>query len=234
MGRGRKQTAKDSSATEQDDDCSRESENGGYLEVKEGIKALQKLVSEGFDRIHADVDRLRYELKTEIKEVKTSLKDVEESLEATQGEVEELKEQSVKETSKRDEEIEALQSKIASLEKKLIEEAEQNISLEQYTRRENLRLNNIDETPHEDCKAKILGIIEQDFGIDISDMRFHAIHRTGKQYKDRIRPIIVRFVCREDRNKVWEKRYKIKESSDYENPYITEDYARASKRNVGY
>ncbi|KAK3754685.1 hypothetical protein QZH41_015385 [Actinostola sp. cb2023] len=195
MGRGRKQTAKDSSATEQDDDCSRESENGGYLEKLKRLKHRSRTLKRAWN--------------------------------LTQGEVEELKEQSVKETSKRDEEIEALQSKIASLEKKLIEEAEQNISLEQYTRRENLRFNNIDETPHEDCKAKILGIIEQDFGIDISDMRFHAIHRTGKQYKDRIRPIIVRFVCREDRNKVWEKRYKIKESSDYENPYITEDYARA-------
>ena len=43
----------------------------------------------------------------------------------------------------------------------------------------------------------------------------------------RTRPIIVRFVSREDRNLVWAKRGKIKKSTAYTDAYITEDFARA-------
>ena len=43
----------------------------------------------------------------------------------------------------------------------------------------------------------------------------------------RTRPIIVRFVSREDRNLVWEKRSKIKQSTVLSDAYITEDFARA-------
>ena len=43
----------------------------------------------------------------------------------------------------------------------------------------------------------------------------------------RTRPIIVRFVSREDRNLVWAKRGKIKQSTVHSDAYITEDFARA-------
>ena len=41
------------------------------------------------------------------------------------------------------------------------------------------------------------------------------------------RPIIARFVSREDRDTVWSKKGKMKQSSSYTDAYITEDYARA-------
>lgn len=40
-------------------------------------------------------------------------------------------------------------------------------------------------------------------------------------------PIIVRFVCREDRNLLWLNRSKIKQSAVHPDAYITEDFARA-------
>ena len=43
----------------------------------------------------------------------------------------------------------------------------------------------------------------------------------------RTRPIIVRFVSREDGNFVWAKPSKIKQSTVYSDAYITEDFARA-------
>ena len=58
-------------------------------------------------------------------------------------------------------------------------------------------------------------------------IRFHAVHRVGKKAEDRCRPIIARFVCREDRDRVWLERGKIKQSTTYPDAYITEDYARA-------
>ena len=45
--------------------------------------------------------------------------------------------------------------------------------------------------------------------------------------QERTRPIIVRFVSREDRNVVWAKRDKIKQSNAHTDAYITEDFARA-------
>ena len=53
------------------------------------------------------------------------------------------------------------------------------------------------------------------------------MHRVGKKVKDGCRPIIARFVFREDRDRVWLERGKVKQSSSYSDAYITEDYARA-------
>ena len=64
-------------------------------------------------------------------------------------------------------------------------------------------------------------------GVNTSQIRFHAVHRIGKKAEDRCRPIIARFVCREDRDRVWLERGKIKQSTTYPDAYITEDYARA-------
>ena len=51
--------------------------------------------------------------------------------------------------------------------------------------------------------------------------------RVGKKVHGRRRPIIVRFVFREDRDKVWAVRGKIKKSTIHADSYITQDYARA-------
>ena len=51
--------------------------------------------------------------------------------------------------------LEELNKTIADLEEKLKAAAKDNIKLEQYTRRENLRFNNIMEEEGEDCKFLI-------------------------------------------------------------------------------
>ena len=56
------------------------------------------------------------------------------------------------------------------------------------------------------------------------------MHRVGKRLEGRHRPIIVRFVSREDRELVWFKRGKIKQLHQFEEAYITEDYARAIQK----
>ena len=63
--------------------------------------------------------------------------------------------------------------------------------------------------------------------LDASSTKFHAVHRVGKKVQERRRPIIVRFVSREDRNAVWAKGDKIKQSDVHTDAYITEDFARA-------
>ena len=79
----------------------------------------------------------------------------------------------------------------------------------------------------EDCKAMIYDILQRDLKLDTSLIRFHAVHRVGKLMQGRTRPIIARFVSREDRKLVWGKRGKIKQSTVHHDAYITEDFARA-------
>ena len=100
-----------------------------------------------------------------------------------------------------------LNNKIADLEDRLKQEVENNIALEQYKRRENLRF---EEKEYKDYKAVVYNILE--LGVDNTKIRFHAVHRVGKKIHGRRRPIIARFVCREDRDKVWSVRGKLKES----------------------
>jgi len=79
----------------------------------------------------------------------------------------------------------------------------------------------------EDCKAMIYDILQRDLKLDTSSIRFCAVHRVGKLMQRRTRPIIMRFVSREDRNLVWAKLGKIKQSTVYSDAYITEDFAGA-------
>ena len=55
-----------------------------------------------------------------------------------------------------------------AVEVQLNAEIEKNIKLEQYTRRENLRFNNIREEEGEDCKSLIYNVIQRDMGINTS------------------------------------------------------------------
>ena len=59
--------------------------------LRYSIDCLRTIVSKGFAKIHADLDILRVEFKSEMERVKGSMKDIEQSWNFTQGEVEVLK-----------------------------------------------------------------------------------------------------------------------------------------------
>ena len=94
----------------------------------------------------------------------------------------------------------------AKLTPSLKETQENLIALENNTRRENLRFMNIPESKNENCTDIVYDIIENDLNIDPEEIRFHAVHRVGKPHTQddattpRPRPIIARFVVREDRD----------------------------------
>ena len=160
-------------------------------------------------------------------QIEREVKEITQGLNSTQGDVELLKEKTEKDLKETGAEMAALRSKIERLEQRLNTEIENNIKLEQYTRRENLRFNNIIETDEEDCKALVNDIINKDLGIDIGGIRFHAVHRVGRKLEGRCRPITARFVSREDRDEAWRNRGKLKHSVDHTDAYVTEDFARA-------
>ena len=109
------------------------------------------------------------------------------------------------------------------------------IALENYTRRENLRFMNIPECVGENCQDIIYDIMENDLKINTDEIRFHAVHRIGKPPGNdttptRPRPIIARFVVREDRDAVFSVKNRLKSSIKYKEAYITQDFARAIQK----
>ena len=98
-----------------------------------------------------------------------------------------------------------------------LKETQENlIALENYTRRGNLRFMNIPESKNENCTDIVYDIIENDLNIDPEEIRFHAVHRVGKPHTrddgktPRPRPIIARFVVREDRDTVFSVKNRLK------------------------
>ena len=160
--------------------------------------------------------------------MKSSIQKLENSIEFTQCEDDTLKEQVKEKSKKHATDMELLQQKVAELQLKLKEGLERHKNLEQYTRRENIRFNKIPESEDENCKAIIYDVISS-LGVKASEsrIRFHAVHRARRKAEGRCRPIIARFVCREDRDRVWLERGKVKHATTYTDADITEDYARA-------
>ena len=106
------------------------------------------------------------------------------------------------------------------------------IALENYSQRENLHFMNVPEQEGENCANIIYDIIENELNMDVENLQFHAIHRVGKQRssegtsKAYPRAIIARFLRREDRDMVLKVKGRLRNSSQYENVYITQDYAK--------
>ena len=113
-----------------------------------------------------------------------------------------------------------LEKKVETLRSRLVKQ-------EDYSRRENLRFYNIPEEPNEtneECFQKLRQVLTE-LGAP-SDVKFHAVHRTGKpnvgtrtpstsneeemQGPPRPRPILARFLSRMDCDLVW---FKVAEHS---------------------
>ena len=189
LGKKRPKQGSNSSVDEEDMAAS------NYKSLQNSIHSLNKVVTVGFANIHTDIDNLRFEFKTEIEGIKSTIKDIEKGLESMQEDVESVKEDvkkvaedflkstntlsgkivKLEQLSKSPEVTEALNAKIVKLETQLKQPEEENIRLEQYTRRENLRFNNISEIEDEDCKSVIQNIIQQ-MKIDSSTIPYHAVH----------------------------------------------------------
>ena len=196
-------------------------------DVKGSIDSLKKVMEDGFASLREEVTKLREDFKNETEAMKDQLKALEQSITFTQTDVDTLKEKTENNSKEIKTGLDDLNKKFEVLENRLKAETENNIKLEQYTRRENLRFSNITEIEKEDCKTSIRSIIQNEMDIDNSDIKFHAVHRVGVKQEGRCRPIIARFICRQDRDLIWQNRGKIKNSDNYPDAYITEDFARA-------
>ena len=204
--------------------------DGVLKQIVDSIKSLGDRLENKIERLQTDMDCFRHEIKENLDGLKATINSIEKSLEQAWEHIEdhaaELKtHKDVKDSQQK--EIDELKSELQKTTLLLNVEKENNIALENYTRRENLKFMNLPENRGEDCKGMIINLIRNDLKIDVTNVRFHAVHRVGKPAVGKTRPIIARFVCREDRDLVWSRKKDLKNSTTYQDAYITQDYAKA-------
>ncbi|CAH3165715.1 unnamed protein product [Porites lobata] len=173
-------------------------------------------------------------MKEEIDMLKSNIKGVEKSVDEIWATIEDMKEatKALKDSKPvQEDEMQELRALLTKTKGELKEERDKAIELEDYTRRENLKFDNIPESEEEGVnhspKQVILSILQKELQMDTARIRFHAVHRIGKRKENKHRPIIARFVCREDRDQVFARKKGIKESTRFKDAYITADYAKA-------
>ena len=106
--------------------------------------------------------------------------------------------------------------RIAQCEQDQANQDDELIRQEIYSRRWNMIFYKVPETRDEDCIGLVRKIITNDLKInheEVNQFQFCGVHRLGKQSRGRPRPIIARFTCRSDRDKVWKMRRNLKDSN---------------------
>ena len=175
------------------------------------------------DALTSRIDEVCNELKSDVKILKEHVADLDKSVEDAWVEIDEIK------SSTAANEVQALKDKLK-------EEKQRNIRLEQYTRRENLRLLNVPEREHEKTEEHFIEVLKE-MGVYNENFRFHDVHRvpcerhiirnSGGQ-RDQVSPrlIIARFVVGKERDLVWENRDKIKDTLRFKDLFFVPDLAK--------
>ena len=112
----------------------------------------------------------------------------------------------------------------------------QNDKLEQYTRRENVRINGVPEEVGESADSsekKALAVLRET-GAVVNDFDLAACHRVGGKPRSGPRGIIVRFVSRRKRTEVMKGKKNLKGKPDFLNIYINDDLTVLRAKLLGY
>lgn len=188
--------------------------------IMDTLASLGEKMENNFRLLRVEMESFKSDLKAEIQVLRSSVAELENAAATSSDKIDSL-EESNKTLSLA---LAVQEQAVDELRTQLKKEKEKVLHLEEYSRRENLIFRNIPESSGENCKEVIFDIIAKEMGIETSQMRCHAVHRMGKSTQGRPRPIIVRFVCREDKEKVFRNRNHLKESLYYPDAYITLDY----------
>lgn len=118
--------------------------------------------------------------------------------------------------SQKDDTITQLQDQISVLEQK-------NDDLEQYTRRNSLRISGMEETPEEDCYQLVLDLANTTLELDppLTLLDIDRTHRTGTPQPDSVRPILVKFATYRQRQRCMYQRSLLRRKMP--NVYLNED-----------
>ncbi|XP_078702242.1 uncharacterized protein LOC144928091 [Branchiostoma floridae x Branchiostoma belcheri] len=100
-----------------------------------------------------------------------------------------------------------------------------------YEHRWNLIFHGIQETERENCTRKVMDFVSEEMNINTQEVKMCAVHGLGEPRNGKPRPVIARFTCRADRDRVWKNKTQIKDKRIF----ITDDVpdkVRELRRNI--
>ena len=190
--------------------------------VMEKLNCIQQSLDSNFAEAMGEINNLRTDVNAKLLILKNDTDELKTSLDAAWIEIEALKQQDDQNKLQ----LQQLQEDNAHLEADLAAAKARAIKLENYTRRENIRLLNVPENEEENCKEIVREVMDAVKMEGANKVEFHAVHRTGKQRNDgKSRAIIARFVNREARNVFWNRRKELANSPNHQNVVLVPDYA---------
>ena len=190
--------------------------------VMEKLNCIQQSLDSNFAEAMGEINNLRTDVNAKLLILKNDTDELKTSLDAAWIEIEALKQQDDQNKLQ----LQQLQEDNVHLEADLAAAKARAIKLENYTRRENIRLLNVPENEEENCKEIVREVMDAVKMEGANKVEFHAVHRTGKQRNDgKPRAIIARFVNREARNDFWNRRKELANSPNHQNVVLVPDYA---------
>ena len=158
---------------------------------------LPKLKKRNAEALIKQLETELAKAKDEIKDLKSTSQQLQNSLEFTQKEQEEAFE------------------RINECEREQAVHDKDTIKQEIYSRRRNLIFYKIPEQHEENCTALVKQVLINEVKMvpsEVESVMFCGVRPLEKRSRGRTRPIIARFICRCDRDKVWKLRRNLKNS----------------------
>jgi len=110
----------------------------------------------------------------------------------------------------------------------------ENDRLEQYSRRETLRIVGLQEEKGENVEQKVIDLFTAT-GADVTTNDISVVHRTGGgRQRGGPRHILVRFISRRKRREVMVAKKNLKEKDNYKGVFINDDLTPMRSRLLGY
>ena len=188
------------------------------LKKLENIEKLEKLdiIEEAVNDLRKSFDKLEGRIQTLEDAYKTTKQDVEGLKESLNAKNEDVKQKTSERLGKFEEKT---NSGLAALEKEnnklsaLVKEIEnKNLYLEAYSRRENVKFENIpEEDPKEDTEMVLRSFLERELGFsDAANIEIQRVHRLGKKKEEKPRPILARFLRYKDCEKLYSLGHRLR------------------------
>lgn len=200
-----------------DKDSSKEASKEANIfgEAPEWAKALNMMMSKTYDKVNQMESKIM------------SLDLLASQASETAAVSEKIAKESIEMAGKTNENVRQMEEKIAHLEKRCRDTEKRLQYQEDYSRRQNLIVEGIDEIKDENndtVRQHIYTMFHNQFNVsNPNDIKLERCHRIGKKYphQRKPRPIILRFNWFGDRERIWSYRSKLQGS----NIYLKEDYS---------
>ena len=187
------------------------------LKKLEYIEKLEKLdiIEEAVNDLRKSFDKLEGRIQTLEDAYKTTKQDVEglkESLNANNEDKQKTSERLGKFEEKTNSGLEALEKENNKLSALVKEIENKNLYLEAYSRRENVKFENIpEEDPKEDTEMVLRSFLEKELGFsDAASIEIQRVHRLGKKKEEKSRPILARFLRYKDCERLYSLGHRLR------------------------